>query len=263
MKRICLKIIVLFLVLLVFFGGCRPSREGGLTHPVPQEASKYVTHEIFIPRGGSIFTEMTRVGLTPNQVVDLIEVFGDNVDFRTVQPNDHFRLIIDPETNVVVEFNFMPDIVTTHRIVRCFETNSYYYVFEEKEITTRMLVVEGVVYTTLDQALANSNVDNVIRHAVTNALSSRINFSAHTRAGDTFKIMYSERQFAGNRVPGSRLYYISYNGRTTGFHEGFRFTDSDERSAFNGMYTPQGVAMTNATFRLPLDRIHVSSPFGN
>jgi murein DD-endopeptidase MepM/ murein hydrolase activator NlpD len=224
---------------------------------------RYVTHEIFIPRGGSLFSEMTKVGLTPQQIVELTLVFGDNVDFRSVQPNDHFRLIIDPETNSVVEFNYLPDIVTTHRIIRNPETNTYHYVFEEQEITTRTLIVEGVVYTTLDQALINSNVDPVVRHAVVNALSSRVNFSAHTRAGDTFKIMYSERHFNGIRVPGSRLYYMQYNGRAAGMHEGFRYVAEDGRTAFNGFYTPTGIAMTTAQFRLPLDRIHVSSPYGN
>ena len=247
---------------LLFVNGCRMVPEQVNVQLVPVTTS-FVTHEIFMPSGSNLSSEMRRIGLTPIQIIQLTNVFGDNVDFRSLQPNDHFRVIIEPETNIIVEFSYMPNIVTTHRMVWDFETNTYNYIFEEREVTTRMVIAQGIVYTTLDQALNNANVEPTIRHAATNALSARINFSAHARAGDSFKIMYSERHFEGTRVPGSRLYYVSYNGRATGFHEGFRFTDTDPRSAFHGMYTPQGVAMTNAMFRLPLDRNHVSSPFGN
>ena len=220
-------------------------------------------HDIFIPAGGNLSSELTKLGLTPVQIVELTQVFGNNVDFRTVQPNDHFQLVIATETKTVLEFNYLPDIVTTHKIVRNLETEEYEYIFEEKELTRRMVIIEGVVYTTFVQSMADNNVDAVVRYAVANALSSRINFSAHARVGDSYKILYEERLFEDRRVPGSKLYYMFYNGRNTGFHEGFRYEEDDERSVFNGIYTEQGVAMVTADYRHPLDRMHVTSPFGN
>ena len=252
----------IILIICFFISACPLTKEQNIPQTIVQE-THYQTHEIYIPKGGSLFSEMTKIGLTPQQIIELTLVFGDNVDFRSVQPDDHFQLVIDPDTKNVIEFNYLPDIVTTHKIVRNQENNKYEYQLEEKEITKKMIVIEGVVYTTLDRALSDNNVDNVVRHAVTNALSSRINFSAYTRAGDTFKVMYEERYYEGTKIPGSRLYYASYSGRATGFHEGFRYTEQDDKSAFNGMYTPQGAAMLIANYRLPLDRIHVTSPFGN
>ena len=223
---------------------------------------RHQKYDIFIPRGGNLFTEMTKLGLSPNQVVELTLVFGNNVDFRAVQPNDHFQLVIDIDTSAVIEFNYLPDIVTTHKIIRNSETEEYFYILEEREIIRRMVIIEGVVYTTLIQALTDNNVDDGVKYSVANALSSRINFSAHTRSGDTFRIMYEERHFDGNRVPGATLYYVSYNGRTAGFHEGFRYREDDDRSVYNGMFTAQGVSMVTANYRHPLDRIHVTSPYG-
>ncbi len=252
-------------ILILLMSGCPISKEKNKQHTIVQEIIEPVieTHDIFIPKGGNLFTEMTNIGLSPQQIIEITLVFGDNVDFRMVHPNDHFQIILDPKTKEVLEFTFLPDIVTTHRIIRNKETNAYEYLLDEKEIEKKMLVVEGVLYTTLDQAMNDHNVDPVVKYAVSNALSSKVNFSAYARVGDTFKIMYEERYYQGERVPGSRLYYVSYSGRSTGFHEGFRYEEGDDKSAFNGMYTPQGNAMLVAPYRLPLDRIHVTSPFGN
>jgi murein DD-endopeptidase MepM/ murein hydrolase activator NlpD len=225
--------------------------------------SNYLTHDIYIPRGGNIFSELSKLGLTSTQIIEVTDAFGDKVGFRSVQPNDHFQLVMDTESKRVIEFSYLPDIITTHKVVRNLETNLFDYRLVERPIETRMLIISGIVYTTLDQALIASNVDSVIRHTVTNALSSRINFSAHTRSGDSFKIMYEQRYLDGEPVSGARLYYMSYTGRITGFHEGFRYMDTDERSAFNGFYTPTGIAMSVGQYRWPLDRIHVTSPFGN
>ena len=219
-------------------------------------------YDIYIPRNGNVFDEMTKIGLSPQQIIELTYIFGNNVDFRGVQPNDHFQVIIDLDTKTVLEFAFLPNIITTHRIVRDIETESYIYILDEKEIITRMKVIEGVVYTTLDRALIDAQIETNVRTAASNALQSRINFSSHTNVGDTFKIMYEERYFEDQAVPGSRLYYVSYNGRRTGFHEGFRYLEPDPASAFSGMYTPSGQSMLIANFRWPLDRIHVTSPFG-
>ena len=219
-------------------------------------------HDIFIPRNGSLFAEMTKLGLTPIQIIELTLVFGDNVDFRAVMPDDHFQVLIDRETNNILEFSYLPDIITTHRIVRNNETGDYEYFLDEKEIQSRKIIVDGVVYTTFIDAMAENNIESIVRHAVANAMSSRINFTAHARVGDTFRVMYEERLFEGTRVPGSRLFYMSYNGRATGFHEGFRYQEEDEKSVYNGFYTEQGIAMLNADFRHPLDRIHVTSPYG-
>lgn len=256
------RFIYILLLCILVLTACPLTKETSAPQVIVQEPL-YNTHDIFIPKGGSLFAEMTRLGLTPVQIIELTLIFGDNVDFRSVQPDDHFQLIIDPKNQQVMEFNYIQDIVTTHRIIYNIEKESYEYLLDQKEVETRMLVVEGVVYTTLDQALNDNNVEPVVKYAVANALSSRINFSAHTRVGDTFKIMYEQRLYQGEPVPGARLYYISYNGRATGFHEGFRYQENDEKSAFNGMYTPQGLAMLVASYRLPLDRIHVTSPFGN
>ncbi|MCK9329549.1 MAG: M23 family metallopeptidase [Candidatus Cloacimonetes bacterium] len=261
-----IKIKILILVLVsISLTACPLSKGKNNQQTIAQEIvkPKYELHEIYIPKGGSLFSEMTSVGLTPQQIIEITLVFGDNVDFRMVQPNDHFQVLIDPVTNEVMEFNYIQDIVTTHKLVRDIEAQTYNYILDEKEFDKKMLIVEGVLYTTLEQALNDHNVEPVVKYAVMNALSSKVNFSAYARIGDTFKIMYEERYFQGIRVPGSRLYYISYNGKSTGFHEGYRYDEGDDKSAYNGMYTPLGHAMLVAPYRLPLDRIHVTSPYGN
>jgi murein DD-endopeptidase MepM/ murein hydrolase activator NlpD len=224
----------------------------------------FLVTDVLIPRGGSLYSELLKNGLTGNQIAEIVQVFGYNVDFRSIQPNDHFQVVRRPETNEIVGFNYLPDLVTTHKLFRNPETNDFDYTLIEKPITRRYFIVEGLVYTTLDRALIDNNVDDAVRHAVTNALSSRINFAVHTKRGDTFKVFYEERYFEDIKLPRlSRLFYMAYSGSSTGFHEGFRYTEEDEKSIYNGFYTPTGISMLTSNFRWPLDRIHVSSPFGN
>jgi len=262
MKKIIIYTVILAF-LIISLSACRRESPTVEESTTPTEVQNLETIDIYIPSGGSIFSEMTKIGLTPIQIVEMTNAFGDKVGFRSIQPNDHFQVVIDRDNSQVMEFNYLPDIVTIHKVVKNTETGEFEYILQEKETTTRLLIVEGVVYTTLDQALIDKKVDNAVRHAVTNGLSSRINFSAYTRQGDTFKILYEERYLEGVRISGSRLFYMSYNGRATGFQEGFRYSEADDKSAYNGFYTPTGVAMVTSSFRWPLDRIHVTSPFGN
>jgi len=217
-------------------------------------------HEIRIPNGGSLFVEMTKIGLSAQQIVELTNIFGYNVDFRTVQPNDHFEIVIDTKTRIVIEFTFYKDIITTHRISWDNEKNDYKYYLEEKKIQTKMIIVEGIVYETLDKALREKKIDNNVRHAASNALQTKIDFRTHTNKGDTFKIMYEESFFENQTLPSrSKLYYVSYKGKKAGIHEGFRYT---EGSTYDGLYTISGQSLTIANFRWPLDKIHVTSPYG-
>ena len=253
------------IVFLLLFSCCKkksPKADTSVTEDLRQ-VIKYRTEDIYIPQGGNLFTEMIKKGLTPQQIIDLTLIFGDNVDFRTVQPNDHFQLVFVEETNELSEFNYQENIFTIHRIIRDDDNNLFRYAKEEKITTKRILLLNGEVLTTFIQSLNTQNIDDDLRYAAANALGSRINFAAHTRSGDTYTILYEERTLEGSRVPGSKLLYAAYQGKQTGFHEGFRYTAAEPQSVFNGMYTSQGQSMLIANFRWPLDRIHVSSGYGN
>ncbi|MCL1826526.1 MAG: hypothetical protein FWG20_00625, partial [Candidatus Cloacimonetes bacterium] len=186
-----------FIVCLILFGcfvlcciSCQKSDPTPVVQLPEPDIDKHETIDIYIPKGGSVYEELSKIGLNGNQIVDLLNVFGYNVDFRGVQPNDHFQIIRDLETKTVLEFVFFPNIITTHRIVYDSAKQAYDYVLEEKEVLTRVVLTEGVVYHTLDQALREKKIDSNVMATATSALETKIDFRLRTTKGDVFKLLY-------------------------------------------------------------------------
>ena len=89
----------------------------------------------------------------------------------------------------------------------------------------------------------------------------KISFRTHAREGDTFRVLLRERYYGDERISGT-VEYTSYQGRKTGFHEAFRYTEDDPKSSYNAHYTPEGEALIHSGLRYPLDRLHIMSRYG-
>jgi murein DD-endopeptidase MepM/ murein hydrolase activator NlpD len=97
---------------------------------------------------------------------------------------------------------------------------------------------------------------------VTGVLMCKVNFSTQARVGDRFKLMLEETWFQDSVWIGGKVLFASYEGKLAGKNEAFRYEDPDPKSTFNAHYTESGEALIFSGMRYPLDRLHITSPFG-
>ncbi len=202
-------------------------------------------------------------GFGLRQAMGVVNALRGEVDFRRLKAGQSFRIRLSPDGKRIVKFVFQPDKITRHILVWNGETGKYDYTLKIFPTKKRVRLIEGKIETTLDQALkARGDVSNHIRNVANGVLECLVNFRRHARKGDYFRILVEDRLYRGEIVPPSRVLYVSYNGRRTGFHEGFRYDDGRAGSVWTGHYDRKGHALLHSSFRYPLNRIHVTSTFG-
>ncbi len=199
------------------------------------------------------------------QLVHAMEVSNAlrySVDFRFLRAGEQFKVKLSEEGKVQ-EFQYFPNIITFHILRRDKETDELVYSSKILPTEKRYRIVEGKIETSLNQALLErDDVTGTIRAVTNNVLSCIISFRTDARRGDIYRILIEDRYYKGEMVPGSKILYLSYNGKRAGFHEAYRYDDEDTKSAFNAHYTKDGKALIPNALRLPVDRVHVTSAFG-
>lgn len=194
-------------------------------------------------------------------VIDIISALDNNINFKLLQPEDEFLIRFCGDKEYVMEFVYKSSPVLHHVVKR--ESIDEPLVYEEVNLPTekRLSIVEGTIDTTLNQALIDLNISTDIINSANNVLSSTVSFRTHARVGDQFKLFLEEEFYEDLRVGGTLL-YASYRGSRAGFHEAFYFRGDDSRSAYNNHYTRDGKILASSAFRLPLNRIYITSSYG-
>lgn len=82
------------------------------------------------------------------------------------------------------------------------------------------------------------------------------------RPGDKFRILLEEEFYQDSIWINGKVVYAEFDGRVVGHHEAFKYEDPDPKSTFNAHYTESGDALIFDGLRYPLDRLHITSPFG-
>lgn len=211
-----------------------------------------------IPNRG-IIEAMTAMGVRFNDARLVTNVMSYYVDFRNIRVGQKLRAVYSSDTTRFLRFDYIPSAVITHTVEDSVGTLVYFYDRKPTEFRTRS--VRGRLINTLDGSLRGLDIDNSIVQVVNNALTSKISFRRDARRGDEFFLLLEEEFFEGERIAGKVL-YVSYRGERAGFHEAYWYCDGDPQSSFNGLYTPEGEALISTKMRYPLDRMHVTSPFG-
>ncbi|MGC9362873.1 MAG: M23 family metallopeptidase, partial [Candidatus Syntrophosphaera sp.] len=140
--------------------------------------------------------------------------------------------------------------------------DSLAYFLEQLPVQTRQRIIRGELQGTLDASLLALGLSPMEKQQINNGLEADINFAMDAKNGDEFKIFLEERIFEGNKLPGSKIFYVSYTGKNTGLHELFRYEGPEEKSVLNGLYTTEGKSNCATGVGYPLASIHVVSRFG-
>ena len=233
-----------------------------------ETADKYEV-QVIAP-GGSIYQSMQEMGASMDDIARFSYFMGQHVDVSKIQIGDTLKVAFaapDPADSTasgprVSEVIYRPDLITFH--IFADTGDSLVYRREKLPFETRRRLIDGYVEKgwSLDYALEQKGLPAGVRQQVIKPLESKIAFRSYAQPGDYYRVLLEEYYYQDRQLPGTLVYYVSYEGRRIQRKEAFRFREDAEDSAYNGMYSPDGEALATNAVRAPLDHLHVTSPFG-
>lgn len=214
-----------------------------------------------LPGKGLIDALLTLEGIKMEHAFEISEALKYDVDYRFLASGEDFIIEMDENREVVKSFSYIPNPVTTHKLTR---NADGFLEYELIALPTEKHYrhIEGEITTTLNQALNDHGIEPSVAATVYGILECIINFRSEARKGDVFTVFLEESYHNGEKLKGGRVLFASYNGKRTGKKVAYYFSDVDKNSAFNAHYTRGGDALIVTALRYPVDRVHVTSAFG-
>ncbi|MCD6180758.1 MAG: M23 family metallopeptidase [Candidatus Cloacimonetes bacterium] len=220
-----------------------------------------------ILKGGSIYQVLTDLGMKPKDVGFYAWKMGEFIDATSIDVGDIFTVdyhLDSLNTKQFEKFSYKPDKISIHEFTITGERELKYTLVElPYELRRRYLTGQITEeFTSMDAVMNELGIIPYIRQQANNAMASQVAFSTDARIGDTFEVYIEEKYVDGELQPRGKMLYVQYSGKVAHTKSAFRFDDEAEASAFTGMYTPAGKRLVTDAVRTPLDRMHISSPFG-
>ena len=211
--------------------------------------------------GDGLFQVLVRMQINERERGKIVLALQDSVELSKLRVGQVFYAAID-SAGSVQRFRYAPNPATVHMLSRT--DSGYVYSLIEKPVTRRQSIFEGALTegSTLNGTLFKVGIPGRMVGIVSGVLQCKVAFPL-ARAGDRFRILLEETFYQDSIWISGRVVYAEFDGRIVGHHEAFRYEDPDPKSSFNAHYTEKGEALVYDGLRYPLDRLHVTSPFGS
>jgi murein DD-endopeptidase MepM/ murein hydrolase activator NlpD len=214
-----------------------------------------------LPNEGISKSLMAVEGVKMDHVLEITTSLKPYLDLRFLTAGEEFVIETDLNKELIKSFSYKPDQVTTHKLTRNID-GALEYELIKLPTEKKYRYISGELQTTLNQALFDHGLEPSVTAVVTNILECVVNFRSDARKGDKYKVFIEENYFDGKKLKGGTVLNASFSGRRSGYKAAYLYTDPEKNSAFNAHYTKQGDALINAGLRMPVDRVHVTSPYG-
>ena len=211
--------------------------------------------------GDGLFQVLVRMQINERERGKIVLALQDSVELSKLRVGQVFYAALD-SAGSVQKFRYAPNPATVHMLTRT--DSGYVYKLIEKPVTRRQSIFEGALTegSTLNGTLFKVGIPGRMVGIVSGVLQCKVAFPL-ARAGDKFRILLEEAFYQDSIWISGKVVYAEFDGRIVGHHEAFRYEDPDPKSSFNAHYTEKGEALVYDGLRYPLDRLHVTSPFGS
>jgi murein DD-endopeptidase MepM/ murein hydrolase activator NlpD len=226
-----------------------------------------VNVEKAILKGGSIFQVLTDLGMKNQNIGYYAWMMGEYIDATSIDVGDRLSVTYFTDSLQVKhfeKFSYKPDKTSIHEFFIIGERELKYNLVELPYELIRKFITGTISeeFNTWDAAMNDLGIIPYIRQQANNAMDSQIAFSTDARVGDTFKVFIEEKHVNGERQPRGKLLFAEYSGKYTKTKNAYRFSDDNPASAYTGMYTTDAKRLVTDAVRTPLDRMHITSPYG-
>lgn len=210
--------------------------------------------------GDGLFQVLLRMHINEKERGKLVLGMQDSVELSKLRVGQVFFAALD-STGSVQRFRYAPNPATIHMMSKT--DTGYVYSRIEKPVTRRQSIFEGALAegSTLNGTLFRVGIPGRMVGIVSGVLQCKVAFPM-ARPGDKFRILLEEEFYQDSIWINGKVVYAEFDGRVVGHHEAFKYEDPDPKSTFNAHYTESGDALIFDGLRYPLDRLHITSPFG-
>lgn len=213
--------------------------------------------------GEGLYQVLERLRVRFDDRRSIVLAIQDSVELSNLRVGQAFHVAQDSAGNVQV-FRYSPNPATVHLLLRDAPGDAWEYRLVSKPLTVKHSVFEGTILSggTLHGMLLSVGIPARMSGIVAGVLQCKIPFSS-VQAGDRFRIMLEESFYRDSIWISGKVLYAEFEGRTVGHHEAFLYEEDDPKSTYNAHYTASGEALIFNGLRYPLDRLHITSPFGS
>lgn len=210
--------------------------------------------------GDGLFQVLLRMHINEKERGKIVLGMQDSVDLVKLRVGQVFFAALDTAGSVQ-RFRYAPNPATIHMMSKT--DTGYVYSRIEKPVTRRQSIFEGALTegSTLNGTLLRVGIPGRMVGIVSGVLQCKVAFPM-ARPGDKFRILLEEEFYQDSIWINGKVVYAEFDGKVVGHHEAFKYEDPDPKSTFNAHYTESGDALIFDGLRYPLDRLHITSPFG-
>jgi len=224
--------------------------------PVPASDPSATRQETSFGQARGFRDALQRFGFTREEASELEGALEGVLDFRRCRPED--RMILERNARgQLTTFEYHNNSVE-YVLVRRRRDGSLRARQVERPTQTRRLEVGGTVQTSLGDALREAGLARRVVGEFIEAFDGRINFTADTRAGDTFRIIVNEERLDGRFLRYGTVHALEYNGQRTGQKRAFWFEPRGRTAEF---HDEEGRPVYGRWLRTPCRYDRISSPF--
>jgi N-acetylmuramoyl-L-alanine amidase len=205
-------------------------------------------------KGSSLYKELKRRGVSPDQIVLITAPLKPLLDFKDCNPGDSFRLSLD-ERGEVHTFLYEAGLTDIYEVTR--EGNRY-VASKGKVILDRQLTkVEGEIESTLFDAIEKSGEGDRLAITFADILAWEIDFHNDPRKGDRFKIVVEKFYKDGQFIRYGNVLAAAYDTPSQEYR-GFYFKGPGEHE---GYYDEKGRSLEKSFLRSPLKFTRITSGY--
>jgi murein DD-endopeptidase MepM/ murein hydrolase activator NlpD len=223
----------------------------------PAETSQPPHTEITgeIRRGESFSQAMKRLSIADSVRSDIIKGFRKTLDFRMLQPGDHFTIRLDQD-NSIAEAIYTSGLLNTHVLARTAD-GSYLASRQAVLLEYKVERISGIIDSSLYNAFAALGEEPKIIQSFADIFSSKIDFNTETRRGDRFELLV-EKYYKGDVFVGyGNILVARYQKEDLRF-EGYYFSSKNTPA---GYFDENGEALGTWFIRSPIPFGRVTSRF--
>ena len=235
-----------------------------LSTPIPDvsaallpESSPAIYNEFAgeIKKGESFDLAMKRLNVSDTVRCDIIKGFGESIDFKMLQPGDHFTIVLDQE-NSIFRATYKSGLLNTHILQRN-EDGNYFTTKQAVPLEYRVERLFGIIDSSLYAAFSELDEEPKLIHAYADIFASKIDFNTETKTGDRFELLvekyYKDDVFVGY----GKILVASYQKKDVEY-QGYHFASENTPS---GYFDQNGEALGTWFIRSPIPFGRVTSRF--
>jgi len=227
----------------------------GISEPEPAKP-KATPQRGKIRRNSSLYIELTKMGVTPQEVHGVANAAKKVYNLKRVQPGQRFGVYQSATGELdSLEFVINPE---QHLKVRR-EGDAYSAEIQLIPYEVTYHVSHGVIESSIFAALKEQGAETELASGLDEIFGWTIDFFSDVRKGDSFAILYERKQFDdGRTVLGDILSARVVNQGEE--HWAFRFEPEGQSM---GYYDLEGKSLQKSLRRSPLKFTRVTSSFSN